>query len=291
MQDFTKLTADGAYAVISTQGRTKREKTIQNLLYKKGKRPASLAEQLKLLEMFFNDDGLAQFERTYSLVAAAHKASEILDKDALARFLPKLETCFDWACTLPMRKQLRKDGLHMRFSILNVLVNASVMLGLDTRYTYADQAFTALAEVNPRKTTHYTFNSTTNILNTVGVALLIRPEAFGGTARLLRGLLFHSLRMKFAGDLPSVLLRIGVPATLSEVEPPSNFIKFEESFRKFLAIKRAADAASDQEKNTLYWLIAEECVGQHTAEQKAAHLESVRRILAPGWALEGPCTD
>lgn len=283
MQNFTEMSADEAIAAVQSQSRAQRDKTVRRLLYKKGNRPADRADQLRLLESFANDDGLAPFERTYALVAASHKASELLDTDTLARFIPRLDTCYDWARTLPMRKELRKDGLHLRFSLLNVLVNASLLLDLAQRDRYAATALSAMADINPRKTTHYTFNSTTNILNTVGVALLIRPQAFAENIDIIRGLLFHSLRMKFARDLPAVLLRIGIPATLAEVDPPSNFLKFEESFRKFLAIKRAADATTDVDRAECYRIIAEECVSQSTPAQRAAHLDAVNRLLAPGW--------
>ncbi|ETX27560.1 hypothetical protein [Roseivivax isoporae] len=286
LPDFTGLTADQAIAAVRRQGPAQRQRTVRALLYKKGNRPPDRAIQLRLLESFADDAELGPFERTYALVAAAHKASELGDAGTLAGFVPRLETSFDWARDLPMRQELRKDGLHLRFSILNVLIHAALWLDLDARDTYAGQILQAVAGINPRKTTHYTFNSTTNILNTVGIALLVRPGAMTATLPILRGLLYHSLRMKFARDLPAVMLRLGIPEDIAAVEPPSNFLKFEESFRKYLAIKRAEAAGTDAERVAHCWVIAEECVGQYTPEQKARHIDGIRRNLAPAWSAD-----
>jgi hypothetical protein len=283
MQDFTKMTAEQALEQLNRLGRAKRDKAIRQLIYKKAQRPVSRTEQLRLLEMFHHDDTLARFERTYALVAATHKASESLDTASLNRFLPALSEALAWAKTLPMRKELRKDGLHMRFSILNVLINAAVLLGREDRHAHAEDALACLRDINPRKTTHYTFNSTTNILNTLGVALLVKPSAFADTIDVIRALLYHSIRMKFAGDWPALILPQSLPLRLAEVTPPSNFIKFEESFRKFLSIKSAADLETDTERQALFWEIAKECVSQSTQEQKQAHLDAVSLHLSAHW--------
>ncbi|MGY9047063.1 hypothetical protein P775_18435 [Puniceibacterium antarcticum] len=289
MPDFTKRTADEAFAQISRQGRAQRYRTIRRLLYRKSERPTPLDEQLRLLEMFAADETLNKFERTYALVATAHKASETGAKDKLASFIPRLESGFAWARTLPMCNELRKDGLHLSFSILNVLINASVLLGLEQRYDYADHALTTLKGINPRKTGRYTYNSATNILNTVGVALLIRPATLHGSSNilgLLRNLIYHGLVLNFGGNLHTVLLRSGIPSTLAEIVPPSSFTEFESSFRRYLTIRCALLATTDQEMQDLYWQIADQCIAQHAPAQKAAHLAAVRRHLLPTWQME-----
>ncbi len=282
------MTAEQTFEALEHLGRAERKKAVRQLIYKKGKRPACLTQQLRLMEMFHHDHTLGQFERTYALVAAAHKASETLDTASLVCCRNRLHDRFVWARTLPMRKALRKDGLHMRFSILNVQINSAILLGMEDGTKYAQEALDCLSEIDPRRTTHYSFNSTTNILNTVGLALLVKPEALPDTIDMIRAMLFHSIRMKFAGELSARILPRSLPSHLSMLSPPSHFIKFEESFRKFLTLKSAADITSDRERRGLYWSIAEECVLQSTNEQKQAHLDAVRRHLTHRWTSAAP---
>ncbi|WP_136444111.1 hypothetical protein [Pacificoceanicola onchidii] len=254
------------------------EKQVKSLLYKKANRPEDIAEQRALFQGLHTLPGLSRFEQTYALIAATHKASELCLPEAVAANAPALWDCYDWAKGLPGKTELRKDGNHLRFSILYVLMNGGVLTQAKDLPQTAQTVLKALATINPRQTTHYSFNTTTNILNIVGLALLVERDRLPDTVPLLSALMFHALRMKFTHGALKSYFHIGHPEKLSDIEPPSNFVKFEESFRKFLIIKSAAEDPQGLYAPQAFWDVARECVPDWTEAQKQAHLQALAQL-------------
>ncbi|MHA6344095.1 hypothetical protein [Roseivivax sp. CAU 1761] len=283
-RDFTLLTAAEAAAALAGLGRRDRRKTAQALIYHKRHRPADLREQAALLETLSAEPALLPNDRDYAMIAAAHKASELVDRDLTARLIPALTTILERAMGLPARNALRLDGVHMRFSVLNVLLNGGILTGHPERGAWARRTRDALDGIDPRRVSPYLFNSTSNIVKTVGLSLIVEPEELGRAADQVKALLFYAIRLRYAGNPVFALTRRFGPKRLGDLRFQSAFGKMEDSFVRLDAIQRAAEANADAgDRVAALARLAEACVAQIRPEQKAAMLAAVESHCAPQW--------
>lgn len=279
MHDFTQSTAAETLAALDGLTRRERHKAALRLLYKKRFRPANREAQRALLEAFADWQDLSRFERTYALVAAGHKACELADKAAMAALLPRLEEAYAWALTLPCRNVLRMDGLHMRFSILNVLINGSLLSAPDDAPRHADTALAAFEAIDMRRASPYLFNSTSNIVKTLCLATLLRPETLARRAREAESLLDFAMSLRGWRHALLPLTRRWGPRRLEDRKPHRAFREFEDTMQRFLLLRRAA--ATDASTKEALRQLAESSIAQYTPEQKHALLSALLPRIVP----------
>lgn len=280
MPEFRDMTADAVLEALEKLDGRPRRKAAQQLLYKKRARPDDRHAQLRIMSSLAEWDGLNRFDRTYALVASAHKACELVEREAMAGLLPRLEEAYSWAQGLRERNVLRMDGVHLRFSVLNVLINGSLLVRSGACRTHARAALDALDRIDPRRVSPYLYNSSSNIVKTVGLAVVLVPEHLPRRADQVQALLDYGVRLRGTREWLLPLTRRFGARRLADMQAEAAFLEFEESCLRALALRSAARAQDDDARRDALWQVAESCVGQYTEAQKSALLDAVQSMTA-----------
>lgn len=280
MTDFRPMSAAQAQDVLAGLGPRARRKAIQGLIYRKGTRPAALSDQLVLLRALADAPVLRPFDRTYALIACAHKALESVDTDMLSALGPRLDEAWAFAATLPQRDVLRMDGLHMRFSVLNVAINRALLLDDPGLPALCRAAIAALNALVPRRASPYLFNSSSNIIKTVGLALALDPAQIPHMADQVGRLIFLSLKPRHAHEVLEPILRRFGPSRLEDVEPDTPFSEFEETFERYRLLRALKVETDPAHRDAALLALGRSCIGQRTEAQRSALQAALDRALA-----------
>lgn len=88
--DFTGNTGSEALNQLSQMSARKRRKVARILIYKKGRRPVDLDDQIVLLDALRKEPALTDFDQLYALIAGGHKVCEALHYEDAVRWLNML---------------------------------------------------------------------------------------------------------------------------------------------------------------------------------------------------------
>lgn len=276
MRDFTSMTADQTVAALEAMPARRARPVIRRMIYKKSTRPEDLGEQLRLLQHFARSERLDRFERTYALIACAHKACEVLDLDTLAAIEPDLADAFDWARGLPQRNILRNDGFHMRYSLLNVQINSALLRDSPALPALCTMATDTLDDLVPRFASPYLFNSSTNVAKTVCLAVALGAGDAPRVHGQLRRMISLSLTFTHLHKVTEPLTRRFGLKRLDAYTPPSTYSEFEDTMKRLFLLEDLCQTPAD---TNLRRRLARACVIHRTEAQKAAMLAALERHL------------
>lgn len=278
---FLDMSAEAILRSLDEMPKRQRNQAVQKLIYKKGQRPTDLTQQTLLLEHLSQDTRLQTVDRIYSLIAGAHKVCEQVRTEKAEQWSRRLEDALGVAREMPYSFGLRKDRTHLVFSLLNVAVNLDLLAGGHRLETYSQATFDEVDGLKLHKMTPYLFNSTSNVVKAVGIALLHDPSALPKQADLMLRLMSFGIEI----NNPShwrIYRSFQTPATLAEVKTRAAFESFRNSMRRVDRIEDAAKA-TDSERPDRLRAVAGACLAQSNEAQKLALLAAVEAILAPAW--------
>lgn len=278
---FLDMSAEAILRSLDEMPKRQRNQAVQKLIYKKGQRPTDLTQQTLLLEHLSQDTRLQTVDRIYSLIAGAHKVCEQVRTEKAEQWSRRLEDALGVAREMPYSFGLRKDRTHLVFSLLNVAINLDLLAGGHRLETYSQATFDEVDGLKLHKMTPYLFNSTSNVVKAVGIALLHDPSALPKQADLMLRLMSFGIEI----NNPShwrIYRSFQTPATLAEVKTRAAFESFRNSMRRVDRIEDAAKA-TDSERPDRLQAVAGACLAQSNEAQKLALLAAVEAILAPAW--------
>lgn len=267
MQDFTSMTADDTLAHLDAMPRRAARRTMRRLIYRKSSRPDDRNEQMALLRSLARAEQLDRFERTYALIACAHKACELVDIAMLASIDPDLHAALDWARTLRQRNVLRMDGFHLRFSVLNVLMSSALLRNSGDLASLAACALDELDRLEPRRASSYLYNSSSNVVKTVCLAVALVPERAEHAHRQLRRLIDLSLGLVHIHQMIEPVTRRFGPRRLEDVPRSGAFAEFEATMKRVFLLE---DFSAHPEDANLRRRLAKASIGRKTEAQAAA---------------------
>ncbi|MCT4554503.1 MAG: hypothetical protein N4A53_07440 [Pelagimonas sp.] len=278
---YKDMTAEAVLQVLAGMPKRTRIKTSQMLIYKKGRRPADLKEQQYLLNKLSDDPTLAEIDRVYALIAGGHKTCELLDLEGAEAWSARLAEVLPQVRAFPYVFGLRRDRTHVVFSLLNVAMNVDLIAG---GHRYAEFAQTVLDEVDGlklRKMTPYLFNSSSNIVKAVGMALLCKPDERARQADLMARLMSYAVEINNP-IFWYVFSRFTAPASLRQVEIRAAFGSFRNSMQRLTHIEEAA-AADPADLPLKMRQIAGSCLAQSRPEQHIMLQERVQTLFGDSW--------
>lgn len=276
MQDFTSITADDTLARLNAMPRRAARRAMQRLIYRKSSRPADLAQQMALLRALARAEPLDRFGRTYALIACAHKASETVDTDMLDSIDAELHETLDWARALPQRNILRRDGFHLRYSVLNVLIGSALLRDAGDLSALAATALSELDRLSPRRASSYLFNSSSNVVKTVCLAVALAPGNAAHVHQQLRRLIDLSLGLVHVHQMIEPLTRRFGPRRLEAVSPSSAYAEFEATQKRLFLLE---DLCRNPQDAAMRHRLATASVGRKTEAQTAAMMAALDRHL------------
>jgi hypothetical protein len=284
MPDFTALTAAESLAALERLPRRRARAAMRDLIYRKSSRPRALPEQLALLQALARAPQLDRFAQSYALIACAHKASELVDRPMLAAIDADLQAAFDWAADLPQRNVLRMDGFHLRYSLLNVLIGSALLRGDDAALApLTARALDTLDGLAPRRASSYLFNSSSNVVKTVCLAVAFAPERAAPVHQQLRRLISLSLSLVHLHQMAEPLVRRFGLRRLDAVKPASAYTEFEATMKRLFLLEELAASPGDP---ALCRRLARASMARRTEAQEAAMAAALERHLpAPGGAV------
>lgn len=281
--DFTGMTGAEALDRLTSLKGARQLRAVRGFLYTKHSRPKDLPDQLLVLEALSQWPSLSIFDRSFALVASAHKACELVDVERCRALLPRLGAALGEASGLPPRAALRMDRTHLVFSILNVAMNLSLLVGDPVLDDHARRVIAEVEGLDPRRTTGYLYNSSSNILKTLGLALLVHPDRAAALAAQMQRILYIGVRANFAAPVPWSLTRLTLPRRLEAIDVGAAFREFEGTMRRFGRLQALAQNDDPARRAALLHRLADACVGQAQERQKQAMMAAVSRTLAPRW--------
>lgn len=107
-------------------------KIIKKIITDKNFRPKKLSDQFQLLIKFYDNNAIPVELRLFSLIAASHKAMESLDMESVEKSIKLCETVLNNENVLskiPFDDDIRKDRVHVRFSLYSVLFHMYFFTG------------------------------------------------------------------------------------------------------------------------------------------------------------------
>lgn len=278
---YLDMSAEAVVKALDAMPKGERHKAVQKLIYKKGQRPTDLRQQTLLLDHLSQDAGLQKIDRIYALIAGAHKVCEQVLTDEAEHWSARLEDALITARAMPYSFGLRKDRTHLVFSLLNVALNVDLLAGGTRLAAYAQATFEEVDRLKLHKMTPYLFNSTSNVVKAVGIALLQRPADLPKQTDLMLRL------MSFGIEINNpvywrIFRRFQAPRALAQVKTRAAYESFRNSMRRLDRIEEAANAPLPDRPDRLR-AVAEACLAQSNDAQKAALLAAVETHLAPSW--------
>jgi hypothetical protein len=276
--DFTSISGREVLDRLSGMPARKRRKVARTLIYKKGRRPVDLDDQIVLLDALRKEPALTDFDQFYALIAGSHKVCEALLHEDAAHWLNMLREAEPQIRKMPISYGLRKDRTHLVFSALNVALNLNLFIEENNGPRLADWFFDELDALNPKRMTPYLFNTTSNVVKCAGLVILRKPDAACETVKLMRRLISYSIEISNPIHW-WVYSRFQSPARLADVTERSAFGSFVNSMKRLDAMEDVATITDAAGQRDALRKVAGLCVAQANPKQKAALLETVDRIL------------
>jgi hypothetical protein len=275
---FTTISGSEALDQLSQMPVRKRRKVARILIYKKGRRPVGLDDQIVLLDALRKEPALTEFDQLYALIAGSHKVCEALLHEDAVRWLNMLLEAEPQIRRMPISYGLRKDRTHLVFSALNVALNLNLFIEENNGPRLADWFFDELNALNPKRMTPYLFNTTSNVVKCAGLVIFRKPDVARETVKLMRRLISYSIEI----NNPIhwwVYSRFQSPARLADVAERDAFRSFVNSMKRLDAMEDVATITDAAGQHEALRKVAGLCVAQSNSDQKAALLERVDRIL------------
>lgn len=119
---YRNRSAEDILAELSAASQSRRDDLARLMLYSTHDRPEPRSEQQKLMLALARLDSLRPADALNAKAAAAHKSLELQDETAIRDLLPLLETGLDGAEALPWAGGIRKNRVHVGFSLAYVLL-------------------------------------------------------------------------------------------------------------------------------------------------------------------------
>lgn len=273
--DFRKRRSDEIVAELKTLSKRKRRKTARALIYKKNQRPEEKSEQIALLAALRGEEALTDFDRSYALIAGAHKVCERVDIESAPAWLNDILGTEAQIRAMPIGFGLRKDRTHLVFSFLNIALNLDLLTGSHHSIRLGDWFMEELENLNPKRMTPYLFNSTSNIMKCAGIAALSRPAAAGSLALLMRKLISYSIEINNFGHW-WIHSRFRAPSKVSKISERAAFGEHCRTIVRLSALEAAAEQNDAALRAKLLKETAYLCVAQATDQQR----EALRKMVA-----------
>lgn len=276
--DFTGNTGSEALNQLSQMSARKRRKVARILIYKKGRRPVDLDDQIVLLDALRKEPALTDFDQLYALIAGGHKVCEALHYEDAVRWLNMLLEAEPQIRKMPISYGLRKDRTHLVFSALNIALNLNLFIEDNNGPRLADWFFEELNALNPKRMTPYLFNTTSNVVKCAGLVIFQKPDIAHATINLMRRLISYSIEI----NNPIhwwVYSRFQSPARLADVTERNAFRSFVNSVKRLDAMEDVVMTTDAAGKHDALRRVARLCIAQSNVDQKSALLEKVDRML------------
>ncbi len=276
--EFNAVSGSEALNQLSQMPARKRRKVARILIYKKGRRPVDLDDQIVLLDALRKEPALTDFDQLYALIAGGHKVCEALLYEDAVRWLNMLLEAEPQIRKMPISYGLRKDRTHLVFSALNVALNLNLFIEENNGTRLEDWFFDELDALNPKRMTPYLFNTTSNVVKCAGLVIFRKPDVARETVKLMRRLVSYSIEI----NNPIhwwVYSRLQSPARLADVSERNAFRSFVNSMKRLDAMEDVATITDAAGQHDALRKVAGLCVAQSNSDQKAALLEIVDRIL------------
>lgn len=275
---YTDQTGEAVLTAFAAMPPRQRRKAARRLIYKKSTRPEDLTEQLIVLDALETDSALTSFDHFYALIAGSHKVIEQVDVAVAKARSERMWSIWPKVREMPVGYGLRKDRTHLVFSYLNVAMNLDLLAGSVRAKDWAEAAIAEVDGLNPRQMTPYLFNSNSNTIKVLGIAVLsCRGE--------LERMYDLSLRLVSYGIEVNnpifwwVFSRFQSPKKFKDVKIRAAFESHRNTMRRVFAMEQACQAATAEAKQSALELVADRCIAQVNPAQKTALMEVVKKEL------------
>lgn len=184
------------YESCETLSRIGIREPIFDIIYKKRKRPLSLIDQYYLLRNLSCLTSLGPSHRLNALIAAGHKAMEVMSSEFVEDVLAEIEISLDeYREEASASSRIREDGTHVRFSAYSVLFHLYVWRADFVGFKRTtEKAVEEYGNLNFRQLGQGFYQTCTNVTRCIGAAYVCKIiDGKGGKVSYLVDMIFSAL--------------------------------------------------------------------------------------------------